>query len=139
MTDPSSAFDALAGRIADIQRRFAGLRDDLTEMSGTGTDEAGLVTATVDVSGVLTGLTLAPAALRLGTEGIAELVLEAYGKARAAAATQMEERTEGLDATLGAGLTELFGKPGDFSAMRRLEETVERLGRLGGRLPDAPA
>ncbi|MFC0505985.1 YbaB/EbfC family nucleoid-associated protein [Micromonospora costi] len=139
MTDPSSAFDALAGRIADIERRFAGLRDDLTELSGTATDESGLVTATVDVTGVLTGLTLAPAALRLGTEGIAELVLEAYGKARTAAVTQMEERTEGLDATLGAGLTELFGKPGDFSAMRRLEETVDRLGRLGGRLPDAPA
>ncbi|MGK5740740.1 YbaB/EbfC family nucleoid-associated protein [Micromonospora sp. URMC 103] len=139
MTDPSSAFDALAGRIADIERRFSGLRDDLAELSGTATDESGLVTATVDAAGVLTGLTLAPAALRLGTEGVAEVVLEAYGRARAAATTQMEERTEGLDATLGAGLTDLFGKPGDFSAMRRLEETVERLGRLGGRLPDTPA
>jgi DNA-binding protein YbaB len=138
MTDPSTAFDALAGRIADIQARFAGL-EDLTELSGTAADETGLVSATVDAAGVLTALSIAPAALRLGTEGIAERVLEAYGKARTAAVTQVAEQSEGLEATLGAGLTELFGKPGDFSAMRRLEETIDRLGRLDGRLPDARA
>ncbi|MER7894020.1 YbaB/EbfC family nucleoid-associated protein [Micromonospora sp. NPDC048909] len=139
MADPLSAFDALAGRIADIERRFAGLRDDLTELSATATDESGLVSVTVDATGVLTGLSFAPSALRAGTEGLAELVLEAYGKARSVAAEQVEERTEGLDAQLGAGLGELFGTPGDFSAMGRLEETIGRLGRLDGRLPGSPA
>ncbi|MFC3502374.1 YbaB/EbfC family nucleoid-associated protein [Micromonospora krabiensis] len=139
MTDPMSAFDALAGRIADIERRFAGLRDDLTELSATASDESGLVSATVDATGALTGVTFAPAALRAGTEALAELVLEAYGRARASATEQVEERTEGLDATLGAGLGELFGKPGDFSALGRLEETIGRLGRLDGRLPGSPA
>lgn len=139
MADPLSAFDALAGRIADIERRFAGLRDDLAELSGTATDESGLVTATVDATGALTDLDLAPTALRVGTEALAEMVLEAYRRAKAAAAEQFDERTEGLDAKLGAGLTELFGTPGDFSAMGRLEETIGRLGRLDGRLPGSPA
>ncbi|WBB68871.1 YbaB/EbfC family nucleoid-associated protein [Micromonospora sp. WMMD812] len=139
MTDPMSAFDALAGRIADIERRFAGLRDDLAELSATGTDENGLVSVTVDATGGLTGLTFAPTALRAGTEGLAELVLEAYRRARTAATEQVEEHTEGLDAKLGAGLSDLFGTPGDFSAMGRLEETISRLGRLDGRLPGSPA
>jgi hypothetical protein len=29
MSDPLSASDALAGRLADIERRFAGFKDDL--------------------------------------------------------------------------------------------------------------
>ncbi|MEH1170072.1 YbaB/EbfC family nucleoid-associated protein [Micromonospora sp. CPCC 205539] len=139
MTDPMSAFDALAGRIADIERRFAGLRDDLAEMSSTATDESGLVSATVDATGVLTGLTFAPTALRAGTEGLAELVLDAYRRARTKTTEQVEERTEGLGVDVGAGLTDLFGKPGDFSALGRLEETISRLGRLDDRLPGSPA
>ncbi|MDO3705851.1 YbaB/EbfC family nucleoid-associated protein [Micromonospora sp. C28SCA-DRY-2] len=139
MADPLSAFDALAGRIADIERRFAGLQDDLSELSGTATDESGLVTATVDATGALTDLSFAPTALRAGTDGLAEMVLEAYGRAKAAAAERFEERTEGLDAKLGAGLTDLFGAPGDFSALGRLEEAVGRLGRLDGKLPGSPA
>ncbi|MGW3615031.1 YbaB/EbfC family nucleoid-associated protein [Micromonospora sp. NPDC005163] len=139
MTDPMSAFDALAGRIADIERRFAGLGDDLADLSGTASDESGLVSATVDATGVLTGLNLAPAALRAGTEGLAELVLDAYQRARTAATERVEERTEGLGVELGAGLTDLFGKPGDFSALGRLEETIGRLGRLDDRLPSSPA
>ncbi|MET7672255.1 YbaB/EbfC family nucleoid-associated protein [Micromonospora luteifusca] len=139
MTDPSSAFDALAGRIADIERRFAGLGDDLAELSGTATDESGLVSATVDATGALTGLTVTPAALRAGTEGLAELVLDAYRRARVAATEHVDEHTEGLEVALGAGLTDLFGKPGDFSALGRLEETVARLGRLDDRLPGSPA
>ena len=66
-------------------------------------------------------------------------LLEAYRRARAAATAQLDERTEGLDATLGAGLTELFGKPGDFAALGRLEEAVARLGALDARLPRPPA
>ncbi|MBM7494932.1 DNA-binding protein YbaB [Micromonospora luteifusca] len=139
MTDPSSAFDALAGRIADIERRFAGLGDDLAELSGTATDESGLVSATVDATGALTGLTVTPVALRAGTEGLAELVLDAYRRARVAATEHVDEHTEGLEVALGAGLTDLFGKPGDFSALGRLEETVARLGRLDDRLPGSPA
>ncbi|MGI5521042.1 YbaB/EbfC family nucleoid-associated protein [Micromonospora sp. CA-259024] len=139
MTDPMSAFDGLAGRIADIERRFAGLRDDLAELSGTATDESGLVSATVDATGALTGLTLAPAALRAGTEGLAELVLDAYRRARATAGEHVEEHTDGLETALGTGLTDLFGKPGDFSALGRLEETVARLGRLDDRLPGSPS
>ncbi|WP_406080487.1 YbaB/EbfC family nucleoid-associated protein [Micromonospora sp. NBC_00858] len=139
MADPMSAFDALAGRIADVERRFAGLRDDLSDLSGTATDESGLVSATVDATGALTGLTVAPAALRAGTEGLAELVLDAYRQARTAATENVEEHTEGLDVALGAGLTDLFGKPGDFSALGRLEEAVSRLGRLDDRLPGSPA
>ncbi|NJP34559.1 YbaB/EbfC family nucleoid-associated protein [Micromonospora thermarum] len=140
MSDPLSAFDALAGRIADIQRRFAGLQEDLAELSGTATDDSGLVTATVDAAGELTGVTFAPAALRAGTEELAAMVLAAYRQARSAAAEQLTDRTEGLEATLGAGLGGLFGAPGDFSAEgRRLEEAIERLGRLDGRLPGPPA
>ncbi|MFC4018665.1 YbaB/EbfC family nucleoid-associated protein [Micromonospora sp. GCM10011542] len=139
MADPTSAFDALAGRIADIERRFAGLRDDLGELTGTATDASGLVSATVDATGGLTGLTFAPAALRAGTEGLAELVLDAYRRARTATSEQVEEHTEGLDVELGAGLGDLFGKPGDFSALGRLEEAIGRLGRLDDHLPGSPA
>ncbi|WP_433133677.1 YbaB/EbfC family nucleoid-associated protein [Micromonospora sp. CA-240977] len=137
MTDPTSAFDALAGRIADIEGRFAGLGDDLAELSGTAADESGLVSATVDATGALTGLTVAPAALRVGTERLAELVLDAYRNARTVATEHVEEHAEGLQVAIGADLTDLFGKPGDFSALGRLEDTVARLGRLTDRLPPA--
>ncbi|MCM0677937.1 YbaB/EbfC family nucleoid-associated protein [Micromonospora phytophila] len=139
MTDPASAFDALAGRIAAIEQQFAGLHDDLAELSASGTDESGLVSVTVDAVGELTALTFQPAALRAGTEGLAAMVLDAYRQARTAAIDQLNERTEGLDAKLGASLGELFGQPGDFSALNRLEETMGRLDRLGRRLPGQPA
>ncbi|MER5333673.1 YbaB/EbfC family nucleoid-associated protein [Micromonospora sp. NPDC002717] len=139
MSDPLSAFDALAGRLADIERRFAGLRDDLDELSSTATDDSGLVSATVDATGELTDLSFAPTALRVGTENLAAMVLAAYRQARTAAAEQLGERTEGLDVTLGAGLGEIFGTPGDFASLGRLEEAMGRLGRLDGRLPGPPA
>ncbi|MEH1102773.1 YbaB/EbfC family nucleoid-associated protein [Micromonospora sp. CPCC 205561] len=139
MSDPLSAFDALAGRLADIERRFAGLKDDLDELSGTATDDSGLVCATVDATGELTDLSLAPTALRVGTEDLAAMVLQAYRQARTLAAERLDERTEGLDATLGAGLEGIFGTPGDFTSMGRLEEAMGRLGRLDGRLPGPPA
>ncbi|MFC8616320.1 YbaB/EbfC family nucleoid-associated protein [Micromonospora purpureochromogenes] len=139
MTDPLSGLDALAGRLADIERRFAGLHAGLDDVDGTATDDTGLVSATVDATGGLTDLTVEPAALRAGTADLARMVLEAYRRARAAATAQLDERTEGLDATLGAGLTELFGKPGDFAALGRLEEAVARLGALDARLPRPPA
>ncbi|MEU9509178.1 YbaB/EbfC family nucleoid-associated protein [Micromonospora sp. NPDC048170] len=139
MSDPLSAFDALAGRLADIERRFAGLKDDLDELTGTATDDSGLVSATVDATGELTDLSLAPTALRAGTEDLAAMVLQAYRQARAAATAQLNERTEGLDATFGAGLNEIFGTPGDFASLGRLDEAMGRLGRLDGRLPGSPA
>ena len=135
MSDPLAAFDALAGRLADIERRFAGIADDLDELSGTATDDSEQVCATVDATGELTGLHLAPTVLRMGTQEIAEMVLQAYRQARAAATAQLAERTEGLDATLGAGLNGIFGTPGDFTSLGRLDEAMERLGRLDGRLP----
>ena len=138
-TDPTSAFDALAGRIADIERRFAGLRDDLAELSGTADDESGVVSATVDATGALTGLTLAPAALRPapggGRAGARRVPAGPRGRLRA-----RRRAHRGVeDVALGAGLGDLFGTPGDFSALGRLEETVARLGRLDDRLPGAPA
>ncbi|MFG3417845.1 YbaB/EbfC family nucleoid-associated protein [Micromonospora sp. NPDC048063] len=136
MSDPLSAFDALAGRLADLERRFAGLSDDLDELSSTATDDSGLVSATVDATGELTDLSFAPTALRVDTEDLAAMVLAAYRQARTAAAEQLGERTEGLDVTLGAGRNEIFGTPGDFASLGRLEEAM---GRLDGRLPGPPA
>ncbi|SCL72523.1 hypothetical protein GA0070606_6153 [Micromonospora citrea] len=135
MSDPLSAFDALAGRLADIERRFAGLKDDLDELRGTATDESGPASAT----GELTDLSFAPTALRVGAEDLAAMVIEAYRQARTAANEQLDERTGGLDATLGAGLNGIFGTPGDFASLGRLEEAMGRLGRLDGRLPRPPA
>ncbi|MEH0825376.1 YbaB/EbfC family nucleoid-associated protein [Micromonospora sp. CPCC 205714] len=139
MTDPLSGLDALAGRLADIERRFAGLHADLDELAGTATDDTGLVSATVDATGGLTDLTFEPAALRSGTADLSAMVLQAYRRARTTATAQLDERPEGLDATLGAGLGDLFGKPGDFAALGRLEEAVARLGALDARLPRPPA
>ncbi|MBQ1073255.1 YbaB/EbfC family nucleoid-associated protein [Micromonospora sp. C31] len=139
MSDPLSAFDALAGRLSDIERRYAGLTDDLDELSGTATDDSGLVSATVDATGELTALSLAPTALRVGTGDPASMVLQAYRQARAAATEQLDEHTEGLDATLGAGLNGVSGNPGGFASLGRLEEAVGRLGRLDGRLSGPPA
>lgn len=67
------------------------------------------------------------------------MVLDAYRRAREVASGHVDEHTEGLDVALGAGLGDLFGTPGDFSALGRLEETVARLGRLDDRLPGPPA
>ncbi|WP_433393535.1 YbaB/EbfC family nucleoid-associated protein [Micromonospora sp. KLBMP9576] len=139
MSDPLSAFDGLAGRLADIERRFAGLADDLDELSGTATDDSALVSATVAATGELTGLDIAPTALRVGTQDLAAMVLQAYRQARAAATAQLDERTEGLDATLGASLNQIFGAPGDFASLGRLDEAMGRLGRLEGRTPRPPA
>ncbi|MGW4502924.1 YbaB/EbfC family nucleoid-associated protein [Micromonospora sp. NPDC004336] len=132
MSDPLSAFDVRAGRLADIERRFAGLKDDLDDLRGTATDESGLVSATADATGELTDLSFAPTALRLGTEDLATMVVEAYRQARTAATERLDERIGGLDATLGAGLNGIFGTPGDFGSLGRLEGAMGRLGRLPG-------
>ncbi|WP_165945687.1 YbaB/EbfC family nucleoid-associated protein [Micromonospora sp. KC606] len=139
MTDPLSGLDALAGRLADIERRFAGVQADLDELAGTGADETGLVSATVDAAGDLTDLAFQPTALRYGAAELAAMVLQAYRRARSAAGEQLAERTDGLAADLGAGLTELFGRPGDFSALGRLDEAAARLESLEARLPRPPA
>lgn len=135
MSDPLPAIDVRAGRPADIERRFAGIRTDLDELSGTATDASGLVPASVDATGELTDLSLAATAPR--AEDIAAVVPAAHRPARAAAAGQPNERTEGLDATHGAGPNGIFGASGDgLASPGRLEEAV---GRLDGRLPGPPA
>ncbi|MGB2571467.1 YbaB/EbfC family nucleoid-associated protein [Micromonospora citrea] len=139
MTDPASAFDALAGRLAAIEQQFAGLQDDLAAFRATGTDDSGLVTVTVDAAGELTDVTFEPVALRGGSQALSDMVLDAYRKARTAATEQLEERTEGLGVKLGSSLGDLFGAPGDFSALGRLDETMGRLERLERRLPGQSA
>ncbi|TDB77128.1 YbaB/EbfC family nucleoid-associated protein [Micromonospora sp. KC723] len=139
MTDPLSGLDALAGRLADIERRFTGVQADLDELAGTGADETGLVSATVDAAGELIELTFQPTALRYGTAELAAMVLQAYRRARSAAGERLAERTDGLTADLSSGLTELFGRPGDFAALGRLDEAAARLESLEARLPRPPA
>ncbi|TDC41302.1 YbaB/EbfC family nucleoid-associated protein [Micromonospora sp. KC213] len=139
MTDPLSGLEALAGRLADVERRFAGVQAELDELAGTGVDETGLVSVTVDAAGELTDLTFQPTALRYGTAELTAMVLQAYRRARSAAGERLAERTDGLTAQLGTGLTELFGRPGDFSALGRLDEAAARLDSLDARLPRPPA
>ncbi|MGK5674423.1 hypothetical protein ACSNOB_16475 [Micromonospora sp. URMC 106] len=142
MSDALSAIDALAGRLADIERRLAGVKTDPDAPSGTATDgsglaptdESGLASATGDATGELTDLSLAATAPR--AEDLAAVVPAAHRQARAAATGQPNEHAEGLAATLGAGLNGIFGTSGDPAPPGRVEGAV---GRLDGRLPGPPA
>lgn len=132
MPDPSSPLRSLTGRLQAIQREAAGLRDGLDELSATAADETGLVTATVGLSGDLTGLTFEPRAMRLTSHELSEMVVDAVRRAKQAATVALGERTDGMQARFGAEMGELFGKPGDFSAQNRMDAILARLDALDG-------
>ena len=132
MSDPSSPFSSLTERLEAIQRQTAGLRDGLEELSATATDESGLVSATVGLSGELTGVTFEPRAMRLTSHELSEMVVDAVRRAKQAANATLTERAQGLEVQFGAQMGELFGRPGDFSPQNRMDAVLARLESLDG-------
>ena len=88
------SFEGQPGRVSEILRELESLRPQAGSSDGS-------VTATVDASGVLTDLSLTPAALRRPADELAQLIVQATREAARRAREHSEQAmapvTEALD------------------------------------------
>ncbi|GLZ03007.1 hypothetical protein Acsp03_04740 [Actinomadura sp. NBRC 104412] len=121
--------------LAEYKRRQAGLKqlqERLAAIEAEGESEDGTVKVKVDRQGRLTSVEFDPRGLRrLGSEELAEAVMEASGKAVGEVSAQMKQAMEGLvpeGATEeGFDLTKLVREPPrDFDAVRERYGLLDR-------------
>ncbi|WP_460520745.1 YbaB/EbfC family nucleoid-associated protein [Flindersiella endophytica] len=67
----------------------SGLLQELARVNGAGEAANGLVRVEVDGTGDITGLVIAPKAMRLASEDLSDAVLLAFGQARSAVQEQL--------------------------------------------------
>ncbi|WP_033340049.1 YbaB/EbfC family nucleoid-associated protein [Catenuloplanes japonicus] len=139
MTDPSSAFESLAARMEALQARATGMREELAAATVSAPDESGLVSVTVGSTGDLVGLELDPRAMRSTTDQLSAMILNAYRRAKEQADATLAAHTAGLETSIGDELSGLFGRPGDFSSLDRLDSALARLQDLDAKRPGAQA
>jgi DNA-binding protein YbaB len=135
MTDPSSTFGSLAERMAALQARAAGMQEELAAATVSAPDRSGLVSVTVSSTGDLIGLDLDARAMRSTTDQLSAMILEAYRVAKEQADTTLAAHTAGLETSIGDELSDLFGRPGDFSSLNRLDTALARLQDLDAKRP----
>lgn len=121
--------------LAEYKRRQAGLKqlqERLAAIEAEGESEDGTVKVRVDRQGRLTSVEFDPRGLRrLGSEELAEAVMEASGKAVGEVSAQMKQAMEGLvpegAAEEGFDLTKLVREPPrDFDAVRERYGLLDR-------------
>ncbi|WP_395103427.1 YbaB/EbfC family nucleoid-associated protein [Actinomadura sp. SCN-SB] len=121
--------------LAEYKRRQAGLKqlqERLAAIEAEGESEDGTVKVKVDRQGRLTSVEFDPRGLRrLGSEELAEAVMEASGKAVGEVSAQMKQAMEGLvpegAAEEGFDLTKLVREPPrDFDAVRERYGLLDR-------------
>lgn len=128
---------ALKERLAQVQGDYERIRDGLADLqqqmaavTGTATSTGGLIKATVDARGRLSGLTVAPRAMRdLDHEQLAASIVEIVGQAT----TQVTEEVAGLLERFSpmAGSAAAYVRTGGYDdLLRRTDETT------GWRPPD---
>jgi DNA-binding protein YbaB len=114
----ASPADALRGtgdqeieRFADeLQKDLAslgGLQERITEIRGRGESAQGRVVAEASASGVLTGLTIDPRAMRLGSDELAGAILQA-------AAGAVQNAGEQINELMGPFITDELMSSADF-------------------------
>ncbi|MFI5844410.1 YbaB/EbfC family nucleoid-associated protein [Catenuloplanes sp. NPDC051500] len=135
MTDPSSAFESLAARMEALQARATGMQEELAAATVSAPDASGLVSVTVSSTGDLVGLDLDARAMRSTTDQLSAMILDAYRTAKQQADATLAAHTAGLEASIGDELSGLFGRPGDFSALNRLDSALARLQDLDTKRP----
>ncbi|GAA0366894.1 YbaB/EbfC family nucleoid-associated protein [Actinoallomurus spadix] len=81
--DPTGneSYDLGLARIGEQIERLDRARAEISSVTGSATAADGQVEVEVSAGGVLTALTIDPRAMRLGSEALAEAILEAVGKA----------------------------------------------------------
>jgi DNA-binding protein YbaB len=80
--------DAYA-RVAELAERAKGLQEALTTAGGTASGPSGLVTVRVGANGELEELTIAPRAMRLDAESLAQEIMAGYEEALAESRERM--------------------------------------------------
>ncbi len=83
--------ERLAKESQEAMGRIEGVVDDLCGVTGEGEAADGMIKATVDGSGGLTGVTIAPRAMRRGSEAVAEEIVTAVRAAQEDAQSKVQE------------------------------------------------
>jgi DNA-binding protein YbaB len=121
--------------LAEFKRRQSGLKqlqERLAEIEAEGESEDGTVKVKVDRQGRLTSVEFEPRGLRrLGSEELAEAVMQASKNAADQVSAQLKQAMEGLvpegAADEGFDLTKLVGEPPrDFDAVRERYGLLDR-------------
>jgi DNA-binding protein YbaB len=99
-------FDRILAQVGDQMQRLEQAREELSSLKGRATAADGQVEVEVLPSGALASLKINPRAMRLGSEALAEAILEAAGKAGKEAADRLNE-------IMGS----VTGRSADFSQM----------------------
>jgi DNA-binding protein YbaB len=84
-------FDRILAQVGEQMQRFEQAREELSSLKGSGTAADGMVEVEVLPSGAISSLKINPRAMRLGSEALAEAILEAAGKAAKEAADRLNE------------------------------------------------
>jgi DNA-binding protein YbaB len=84
-------YDRVLKHVGEHLERFDEAREELAELRGEAKAADGQITVEVLPSGSLSGLTINPRAMRLGSEALAEAILEAAGKATEEVSGRMNE------------------------------------------------
>jgi DNA-binding protein YbaB len=84
-------YDRILEQVGGQMERFEEMREELTGLRGQATAADGQITVEVLPSGSLSALVINPRAMRLGSEALAEAILEAAAKATEDVSTRMNE------------------------------------------------
>jgi DNA-binding protein YbaB len=84
-------FDSILSLVGGQMERFEEAREELTKLRGEGKAADGQVTVEVQPTGSLSALEIKPRAMRLGSEALAEAILEAAAKATEDVSARMNE------------------------------------------------
>lgn len=125
-------YDRSLARIGEQIERLDRARTEISSIKGSATAADGQVEVEVSVGGVLTALTINPRALRLGSEALAEAILEAVGKA-------VEEAGDQLDEIVGSATGDRVDVSGMLQAMRSSVDLDSAGGADGPQLKKAMA
>ena len=118
MSDAEQWVRSWSASAAEQAAAAQAMSDEVSRLSVTASDPDRLVTVTVDGSGTMTGLYLAPEAARSGTDRLALEILRTMRRAQAQLAERVAEiagRTVGADSATGrsvvAGFATRFPAP----------------------------
>jgi DNA-binding protein YbaB len=84
-------YDRILAQVGDQMQKFEAAREELTNLRGQGKAADGQVTVEVLSSGSLSALEINPRAMRLGSEALAEAILEAARQATEDAVSHLNE------------------------------------------------
>ncbi|GAA3471599.1 YbaB/EbfC family nucleoid-associated protein [Nonomuraea roseola] len=121
--DPAN-FERMARESEESVRRLEEMSQEITSVTGTGESRSGLVVARTDHGGMLDSVRLDPRAMRMGSEELAEELVEAVR------AAQQDAQRQGEELLSHALSGEATREPFDLAALqRRLQDIHDTFGQ----------